>query len=295
MQLFRSEYEKRFFKLKEAECPGKPSFEDICEQLDGGEFRPMALCHFKSRSEEDEAETSLHLGKAGQVKIKKSRVETSNPSNMEEFRSKINLMINHLIFARFRYPHKSSLADITPFTAIEYLNYICSKNISQLESLTVDDVSLHRPSLNITSYEYQMRKEVVDMVNRGGTWVEALRAVVKNADVRERYFSTPLAVTSAVQSLKETSWTSPKKWQDRRHPYGEQPKGKGKSKQKGKEGKQKSKGRSSLQGSAPDGRQLCFAWNNKDEGCTGGCGRVHACRICLSPDHATFDHESKDS
>ena len=204
MQLFRSEFEKRFFKLKEAECPGKPSFEDICEQLDAGEFRAMALRHFGSRSEEDEAETgSLHLGKAGQVKIKKSRVETSNPMNMEEFRSKINLMINHLIFARFRYPHKASLADITPCTAIEYLNYICSKNVAQLEATTVDDISLHRPSLKlILSYECQMRKEVVDMVNRGDNWVTARKAVVKNADVRERYFSTPLAVTSATQSFK---------------------------------------------------------------------------------------------
>ena len=43
MQLYRAEFEKRFFRLKDAECPGKPSFEDVCEQLDNGEFRPMAL------------------------------------------------------------------------------------------------------------------------------------------------------------------------------------------------------------------------------------------------------------
>ena len=121
MQLYRAEFEKRFFRLKDAECPGKPSFEDVCEQLDNGEFRPMALRHFGSRMEEDDAETgSLHLGKAGQVKIKKARVETANPANMEEFRAKVNLMINHLIFARFRYPHKASLDELTPFTAIEY-------------------------------------------------------------------------------------------------------------------------------------------------------------------------------
>ena len=72
MQLYRAEFEKRFFKLKDAECPGKPSFEDVCEQLDSGEFRPMALRHFGSRAEEDDAETgSLHLGKAGQLKLRR--------------------------------------------------------------------------------------------------------------------------------------------------------------------------------------------------------------------------------
>lgn len=42
------------------------------------------------------------------MKIKKSRVETPNPSNMEEFRSKVMLMVNHFIFARFRYPQRTS-------------------------------------------------------------------------------------------------------------------------------------------------------------------------------------------
>ena len=134
--------------------------------------------------EEDDAETgSLHLGKAGQVKIKKARVETSNPANMEEFRAKVDLMINHLIFARFRYPHKACLDDLTPFTSIEYLRYICSKNVAQLESLAVDDVTLHRPSLKlIMSYEYQTRKEAVEQVNKGDAWATSFKSVVKNAD-----------------------------------------------------------------------------------------------------------------
>ena len=63
----------------------------------------------RARRRRREVETgSLHLGKSGQVKIKKSRVETPNPSNMEEFRSKVMLMVNHFIFARFRYPQRTS-------------------------------------------------------------------------------------------------------------------------------------------------------------------------------------------
>eukprot|EP00913_Durusdinium_trenchii_P009111 g8565.t1 len=48
---------------------------------------------------------------------------------------------------------------------LDYLRYICSKNVAQLESLAVDDVTLHRPSLKlIMSYEYQTRKEAVEQV-----------------------------------------------------------------------------------------------------------------------------------
>ena len=46
LQLYRKEFEKKFYKLKDGECPGKPSFEDIYEQLDQGEFRAMALQSF---------------------------------------------------------------------------------------------------------------------------------------------------------------------------------------------------------------------------------------------------------
>ena len=58
----------------------------------------MSLRHFGSRNEDDEAETgNIQLAKSGVLKIKKAKIETANPANMEEFRSKIMpmLMINH--------------------------------------------------------------------------------------------------------------------------------------------------------------------------------------------------------
>ena len=114
LQLNRKEFEKAFYKLKDGECPGKPSFEDLCEQMDQGEFRAMALRHFGSRNEDEEAETgNLLMAKSGHVKIKKAMVETTNPGNMEEFRTKIMLMINHFIFARYRYPHRKVLDGVT--------------------------------------------------------------------------------------------------------------------------------------------------------------------------------------
>lgn len=270
MQLFRAEFEKRFYKLKEAECPGKPSFEDLCEQIDSGELRPMALRHFGSRNEDDDAETgNIQVGKSGVLKIKKAKIETPAPGNLEEFRAKVMLMINHFIFARFRYPNKQILKDVNPFAGMEYLNYICSKDVAQLESQTVDGISLHRPSLKlILSYEYQMCKDAIDEVNKGVDFVHALRAATKNPDVRERHFSTPLAVSSASQSLQDP-WKNRSKGWDRQQPYdaGYQ-KGKSKGKAKGKKGKGKLRS-GALQGSTPDGRQICFGWNNAREGCTG--------------------------
>lgn len=67
MQLYGSEFEKKFYKLKDSECPGKPSFEDLCEQIDGGEFRAMALRHFGSRAEEKRRRATCRSGEDQEV------------------------------------------------------------------------------------------------------------------------------------------------------------------------------------------------------------------------------------
>ena len=69
------------------------------------------------------------------------------------------------------------------------------------------------------------------------------------------------------------------------------------SKGKGKFSKGKSKGKtmdSRLKGlnlawRTPDGRELCFQWNNGE--CDGSCGRVHQCRVkgCYGT-HKAVDH-----
>eukprot|EP00434_Breviolum_minutum_P020185 symbB.v1.2.017800.t1/scaffold1394.1/size200789/23 len=215
--------------------------------------------------------------------------EQLDAGSLEELRSTLVLMGNHFIFARLRYSNKATLATLSPFTFLDYIGYIMGKHVAQMETQTVDGIALHRPSVKLlVNYDHQMRKEVVDQMNEGQEMADQLHVVIKNADIRERHFSTPLAVSSAAQSLEGGRGKGD---HDRKYqPYPPPKGGKGK---KGKDGKGKHKGKYKgefLHSTTPDGRQLCFAWNNKAEGCKGGCNRVHACRICLSTSHATFEH-----
>ena len=290
----RTLFERQFYKMKDSEIPAKASFEDLCEQLEAGELRPMSLRHFGSKSDNEDSESgTLQLGSSGQVKIRRSKIETSAPTDLEGLRGKIVLMANHFIFAKLRYSHRTSLASVTPFTFLDYLGYLTGKHVAQMETQTTDGVTLHRPSLKlIMNYDYQMRKEVIEQMNEGTSMEEALQSIVKSSDVRERHFSTPLAVSSAAQSLEKLRGAQEDKFWKRGGPYPPiNPKGKGKSKHKGK-GKYKGE---FLHSTTPDGRQLCFAWNNKAEGCKGECNRVHACRICLSTAHPTYQHKGENN
>ena len=287
MMSLKDQFESSYYSLRDAEMPARSSFEDLCEQLDAGELRPMALRHFGSRSDDEEAEVgALQLGKSGQVKIKKNKIETSVPTNAEELRLKITLMNNHLLFTKFRYPNKATLRDLTPFVFMEYTNYLMGKHVAQMEAQTIDGITLHRPSTKLLlNYEYQMRKEVIENFNDGVAMARGFKAVVKNSDVRERYFSTPLAVSSASQSMEKINK------EGSRHTWSKPVSGGGKGKgKKGKSGGGKGKGKERVSGVTPDGRQICFAWNNKDEGCAGQCNRVHCCRLCLSTQHPMYEH-----
>lgn len=107
LQGLKNAFETQFYKLKETEMPAKVSLEDVFEQVDAGELRPMALRHFGSKADDEEAEIgNLQLGKAGQVKIRKSRVETAAPGTLEELRSKVVLMANHFLFVKFQVPQQ---------------------------------------------------------------------------------------------------------------------------------------------------------------------------------------------
>ena len=49
------------------------------------------------------------------------------------------------------------------------------------------------------------------------------------------------------------------------------------------------KGKWGLARNTPDGRPICFAYNNQDEECSGSCGMVHCCQKCFAM-HPTYRH-----
>ena len=144
------------------------------------------------------------------------------------------------------------------------------------------------PSMELVlSYEFQIRKQMVKLMNEGETMREALDQAMKDGVVKERFFLTPAAYSALTQmgGKKEKS-RSPRR--DRGHGgQGYYSGGSSGSKGKSKGGKSK-KGSKALHSKTPDGREICYAWNNKDQRCRHKCGRLHVCQICFGqhPAHA---------
>ena len=151
----------------------------------------------------------------------------------------------------------------------------------------------------VLSYEQKLRKEAMRRVLEGHTLADAMASVIKDADLKEAYFTTPVALKSA----SSDSHGNPSKyqrfnskgffwWQDL--PLDTQ-KGKGK-------GKQKSKADWSFRWtferaqSWHGGRRtgVSCVLHGTQVNAMAACGRVHQCRVkgCYS-DHKAVEHKQK--
>ena len=202
-----------------------------------------------------------------------------------------------------RYRAKAWLHGLTPDPFNRFVDFILGDRVYniQVPSLQGEGVQKVKPDWTIIlAYEHKLRKEAFKLVIREGyTLAEALGSVIKDADLKETYFTTPVALRAAMSVERHP----PNKFQRSSYKgFGDFKgdwKGKGKSWKggKGDKGGKGSKGevRKELQGlqlawRTPDGRDLCFAFNSGS--CDGKCNRVHQCRVkgCYG-DHPAVKHK----
>ena len=145
------------------------------------------------------------------------------------------------------------------------------------------------------SFEHRLRVEAFKLVrDEGYTLSKALDHVVADSDLRSLHFVTSLTVSNkgvhAKASASRLAPPEPPQAQASKRQRREEKKQRredsgpgGKGKDKGK----KSKGRDphrkridpnlQLVARTPDGRDICWKYNTGT--CSGGCGRVHCCRV----------------
>ena len=274
-------------KLEDRNTPATSTLEQIFDQIEQGELKNMSLVQFLSRedAEADILGATVEKG-TGTLKIKKGYGECQKPRGPEEFRKRMSVVANSYLMAQLKYPQKASLRDLQPQHFLKYLDLMLGDHVLGLKARDKDGAVIASPDFDLMlSYDFQIRRQMVKLINEGATMVEALKEAMTDTTIKERYFLTP-NVYSQVSSNSGTSRgdytrsrSPPRTWSQWPAEQYEQPKAKGKSKKgrgKGKKGKQ-------MHDRTPDGRQICWKWNNPRERCRFQCGRLHVCQLCFGP------------
>ena len=197
-----------------------------------------------------------------------------------------------------KFKSKAWLQNLTLSDFNKFVEYILGERVNGIKT-SINGVAqpLRPPWSIVLDYEFKLRKEAFKLVVRGQSSLkEALEAVIKDSELKESFFVTPLTLASH-EHISKYQRTSGKgnSGQNLSSPVGAHGKGKsskGKNYKKGK-GKSGFKGDTALVSQTPDGRDICYACNA--QGCAGKCGRVHCCRVrgCFGQHSAREHHLNK--
>ena len=286
-------------KLEDRNTPAASTLEQIFDQIEQGELKNMSLVQFLSRedAEADVLGATVERG-TGTLKIKKGFGECQKPRNPEEFRKRMAVVANSYLLAQLKYPQKACLRDLQPQHFLKYLDLLLGDHVLGLKAKGKDGEVVASPEFDLVlSYDFQIRRQMVKLVNEGAVLAEALKEAMTDTTIKERYFLTPNVYSQVANPSSSARSEHPRSrsphgkstWQP---DYYETPKG------KGKKGKGKGKGKKGrMNDRTPDGRQICWKWNSPRERCRFQCGRLHVCQICFGshPAHACDGSGKKDT
>eukprot|EP00435_Cladocopium_sp_Y103_P032503 s2139_g8.t1 len=249
------------------------------EECESNEPQALGLDEVSSRSDTSSSALQTTLDASGHVRVTKVKTKGRLPEDTESLRRALKLEAVSWLCMSAKFRNKTWLHGLELQQWTKYTEYLLGEKVLGLKfNVEGQTHSVKPPWAVILSYEQKMRKEVFKWVQAGThTIAEGLIAVIKDAELKEAHFTAPIALGVGWNSQRAIQ--QPNKWQRTNSTGKSQPKGSkgGKGKGKSNKGNNRDFNGNSLVIHTPDGRELCFAFNA--QGCSGKCGRVHACRV----------------
>ena len=273
-QAMRLAFEKRWWRLEDAEVPARSYLERKLDKLEKGDMRPGPLSAvFSADEEEPEVLTpvwtrnrSLTLRAGGGT-----RVEA--PAGPEALRRRLTLLGTGLMMMAMRHSNRPEIQGLVPQQFQSYLAYLLGDFCWNLVARSQAGEAVAHPAWGrVLSYEMAIRKKAWQLVQRDSLpFGEALKAAYSDPLTKERHFTTPLALTTVARRTRDVDETEKGTKKVRTHGKGKEPKA----------GGDKGKGRGKHD-NTPDGKPICFRFNDKKRTCNNKrCKFVHACSLCL--------------
>ena len=272
----RKLYELRWGKVGGHHIPSISYLSMKLEEVEINEPMASKLDEATSAEENDDFSVTQSHDAAGRILFVKKRLKGVLPTSPEEFRAKLKVEGATWCLLALKFPSRVWLRDICPDDWLVYCEFFLGK---QVYLMAGPDGPVTPDWSTFLSYEFECRRKVFSAVrDENASLKQGLIDVCKCSQTKELFFISPLVL----KKRKNPEPPSKPDVPDGRPP--KTPKGKGKGKGKGKDkggepgGKARGKGKKSWAWKTPDGRELCFVYNNGNE-CDGSCGRVHACRV----------------
>ena len=221
----------------------------------------------------------------GSLKAVNTSPSVAFPRDPEVLRKRITLLGRAWAFVALGQPNCKYLQGNSPQIWNEYLDYLLGPYVYKLYAHDAyGSVSSEPPWNLLLSYELETRRKMVDLMAKGTAIDVALPMAWKDGLTKERFFITPLAIGSALKRLAPSSpnpEAALKKKTKAEKAALKRQKGPNKGKGKGRQRPFRAN-ENVCPSETPDGKKICWGFNNKDRSCTNlKCRFLHVCGKCF--------------
>jgi hypothetical protein len=276
----RKAVEAQFGKIPNEEVPSRSYLGTKLDEVEENDPKAESLKEVASKEDIEQDVLTADLTNSGIISVRKGIKDLKMPANSEELRSKLRLLSNAWLMAKAKHLNRPWLAGLTPADFGKYTDYLLGKRVWQMQGRDSAGNVVATPTWELVlSYEFELRKKAYDLVKEDAhSLSDALGMVIKDVEIRERYLITPMTFMASFPGKRLNPWPD----------QNDSVLKKGKDAGKGGGGGGKQQQQQKLHTRTPDGRNICFKFNNPEEGCNGSCGFAHVCQVCLG-NHTKFN------
>lgn len=206
IQDLKLRFEQMHYSLEDKVTPASGTIEQLCEQVDAGEWKNMSPVQFMSRDDQDTEPLAATIDNSGTVKVKRGFGESKPPKMAEELRQKLKLVCHCYLFIQFKYPNKDVLRAVNTHHWSRFADYLLGEHVMGLKSTSSSGEVVPAPGLDLVlMYEYQARKFMYKKMNEEVAMADGLEEGMKDTTTKERFFLTPAALGAVARAERPKS------------------------------------------------------------------------------------------
>ncbi|CAL1142577.1 unnamed protein product [Cladocopium goreaui] len=190
--------EKVLGHLTDHETPSAEYLALKVEECENGECTAASLDEVSSKADRNTSALQTSLDSTGHVRITKTKSKGRLPETTEEYRKLMKLEATTWLCMSSKFKSKHFLAGLKMEDFNRFVEFVLGEKVHGIK-VPVDGQQqpLRPPFALVLQFEHRLRREAFKLVNKGEkTLAEALEAVTKDAELKESYFTTPLALTN---------------------------------------------------------------------------------------------------
>ena len=271
----RQSFEKAFGRMEDEGFPAPGVIERRLQEVEQGNPTAEPLSDVASSAEVSADAGNTVLDADSTFKMRRSTQKVPLPNDSEELRRRVRLHGHTFTIAKLQNPNRPWLATASSEVWLEHSDYVLGPRVWGL-NLGGEGRRRPPPWQLVLSYEFALRREALRLVTfEGKNLRDAMFEARHCTELRDVHFITPVLVSKVGDGGRAAF---------RDAPYWPRngPRGYGKNEDMGKG---KGNGDPNLPTTTPDGKRICFAYNNQHERCPHGkaCRRERVCRRCFEP------------